>query len=124
MNCALPCAASTLVMAAVSVVFPWSTCPMVPTFTCGLLRSNFSLAMALLSSNVGLLRAGGGDALRLGDDGLGDVVRDLRIVPELHRVGGAALRLRAEVGRVAEHLRQRHLRRDGLHAGARVHALD
>src|SRR5919198_3726843 len=45
MNCALPCAASTLVMAAVSVVFPWSTCPIVPTFTCGLLRSNFSLAM-------------------------------------------------------------------------------
>ncbi len=45
MNDASPCAAATLVIAAVSVVFPWSTCPMVPTFTCGLLRSNFSLPM-------------------------------------------------------------------------------
>src|SRR6266850_201275 len=33
----------TLVMAAVKVVLPWSTCPIVPMFTCGLLRSNFSL---------------------------------------------------------------------------------
>jgi hypothetical protein len=27
------------------VVLPWSTWPMVPTFTCGLVRSNFALAM-------------------------------------------------------------------------------
>src|SRR5437868_12029465 len=32
----------TLVMAAVRVVLPWSMCPIVPIFTCGLLRSNFS----------------------------------------------------------------------------------
>ena len=32
-------------MAAVSVVFPWSMCPIVPTFTWGLVRSNFCLAM-------------------------------------------------------------------------------
>src|SRR5687768_17323387 len=32
-------------MAAVNDVFPWSTCPIVPTFTWGLLRSNFSLDM-------------------------------------------------------------------------------
>ena len=38
--------ASTLVIAAVSVVLPWSTWPIVPTFTCGFLRSNFSLAIA------------------------------------------------------------------------------
>src|SRR3989442_7510874 len=36
---------STFVIAAVKVVFPWSTCPMVPTFTCGFVRSNFALAM-------------------------------------------------------------------------------
>ena len=36
----------TLVMAAVSVVFPWSMCPIVPTFTWGFVRSNFFLAMA------------------------------------------------------------------------------
>ena len=37
----------TFVIAAVNVVFPWSTCPIVPTFTCGFVRSNFALAMAL-----------------------------------------------------------------------------
>jgi len=32
--------AQTRVSAAVSVVLPWSTWPMVPTLMCGLLRSN------------------------------------------------------------------------------------
>jgi len=36
------------VRADVSVVFPWSMCPIVPTFTCGLVRSNFSLPITLL----------------------------------------------------------------------------
>src|SRR5688572_17159447 len=31
--------------AAVSVVLPWSMCPMVPTFTCGFFRSNTPFAM-------------------------------------------------------------------------------
>src|SRR5512134_1938648 len=44
-----PCfSAITFVNAAVSVVLPWSTCPIVPTFTCGLLRSNFALAILAL----------------------------------------------------------------------------
>jgi hypothetical protein len=38
----------TFVMAAVSVVFPWSICPIVPTLTCGFERSNFFLAMLSL----------------------------------------------------------------------------
>jgi hypothetical protein len=37
--------ASTLVIAAVSVVFPWSMWPIVPTFRCGFVRSNFCFAM-------------------------------------------------------------------------------
>jgi hypothetical protein len=37
--------ASTFVMAAVKVVLPWSTWPIVPTFTCGLVLSNFAFAM-------------------------------------------------------------------------------
>src|SRR5215217_3749459 len=45
MNFAQPFSDATLVSAAVSVVLPWSMWPMVPTFTCGLERSNFSLAM-------------------------------------------------------------------------------
>src|ERR1700758_3831653 len=45
------CLASVLVIAAVSVVFPWSMCPIVPMLTCGLLRSNFSFAIySLLAS--------------------------------------------------------------------------
>src|SRR5260221_11918257 len=42
---AWPSLASTLVIAAVKVVLPWSMCPIVPTFTCGLLRTNFCFAM-------------------------------------------------------------------------------
>jgi hypothetical protein len=40
----------TLVMAAVRVVLPWSMCPIVPTLTCGLLRSNLALAMVAPTS--------------------------------------------------------------------------
>src|SRR5437588_2361739 len=37
-----------LVMAAVRLVLPWSIWPIVPMLTCGLVRSNFFLAMMLL----------------------------------------------------------------------------
>src|SRR5215510_9035998 len=40
-----PLSAETFVIAAVSVVLPWSTWPIVPTLEWGLLRLNFSLAM-------------------------------------------------------------------------------
>src|SRR6478672_3094653 len=40
--------ASTLVMAAVRVVLPWSTWPIVPTFTWGFDLSNFALAIKML----------------------------------------------------------------------------
>src|SRR5437870_13584576 len=43
-----PLSADTLVSAAVKVVLPWSTWPMVPTFTCGFFRSNFAFAMVVL----------------------------------------------------------------------------
>jgi hypothetical protein len=35
------------VIAAVSDVFPWSTCPIVPMLQCGFVRANFSLAIEL-----------------------------------------------------------------------------
>src|SRR5688572_3198030 len=47
-NSAPPFSDRVLVIAAVSVVLPWSMCPMVPTFTCGLLRSNFFFATSSL----------------------------------------------------------------------------
>src|ERR687887_517460 len=46
----MPRVARVLVMAAVSVVLPWSTCPIVPTFTWGLVRSNTLLAIYFLQS--------------------------------------------------------------------------
>src|SRR5258708_25159383 len=63
MNLAQPLSDETFVRAAVKVVLPWSMWPMVPTLTCGLLRSNFSLAM---SSNLAL-RYGADDQNRTGD---------------------------------------------------------
>src|SRR5215213_809130 len=47
-----PLSADTLVSAAVKVVLPWSTWPMVPTFTCGLVRSNFAFAICPLPGLV------------------------------------------------------------------------
>jgi hypothetical protein len=44
-----PLSADTFVRAAVNVVFPWSTCPIVPTFTWGFVRSNLALAMVQCS---------------------------------------------------------------------------
>src|SRR2546425_8305313 len=43
---ACPFSASTLVMAAVSVVLPWSMWPIVPMLTCGLFLSNFFFAIS------------------------------------------------------------------------------
>src|SRR5512143_616884 len=43
--CACPVIASTFVIAAVNVVFPWSTCPIVPTLQCGFVLSNFAFAI-------------------------------------------------------------------------------
>src|SRR4051812_45200558 len=62
--------ASTLVIAAVRVVLPWSTWPMVPMLRWGLVRLNWLLAMAVLSRGGSLgarwvqdhaPRRGGGD---------------------------------------------------------------
>src|SRR5579863_2349235 len=41
----MPRSARTFVMAAVSVVFPWSTCPIVPMLRCGLSRTYACLIM-------------------------------------------------------------------------------
>src|SRR5205807_9139618 len=49
------CFCNTLVMAAVRVVLPWSMCPIVPTFTCGFVRSNFFLAISF-QSRLGITR--------------------------------------------------------------------
>src|SRR5208283_182757 len=95
-------------MAAVSVVFPWSTCPMVPTFTCGFVLSNFSLLM-WLSPPVSV-------PAHPSDNLVGDRLGDLSVVAELHGVGRTPLGPRAQVGGIAKHGGQRHLRVDDLDA--------
>src|SRR3954465_15035519 len=121
----------TLVIAAVSVVLPWSMCPMVPMLTCGLVPSNLALATGFLSPwlrrwcvlwgglwGVGLL------ARRLGDDLLGHVGRDLGVAVEDHRVAGPTLGAAAQIAHVAEHLRERDQGPDDAGAGALLHRLD
>src|SRR5712691_4220020 len=48
-NVAPPDSANTLVIAAVSVVLPWSICPIVPMLQCGFVRANLALPIAAAS---------------------------------------------------------------------------
>src|SRR5690349_18508535 len=86
-NWASPLSARTLVIAAVRVVLPWSTCPIVPTFTCGLVRSNFAFAIALCSFPSGAWLAD-----RLLHERGGDVLGNFFVVRELHAVARPSLR--------------------------------
>src|SRR5215510_7810807 len=110
-----------LVMAAVRLVLPWSMWPIVPMFTCGLVRSNFFLAIsALLSlSPTGLLADPG-----LGDELLGQVARDLGVMRKLHRIARPALGHRPQVRGVAEHLGERDEGAHDLGRATRIHPLD
>src|SRR6266581_107602 len=99
---------------------------MVPTFTCGLSRSNFSFATGSRSFQKALRPASrrtsetysslGTCSHRLTgavlDDSLREAVRDFLVAVELHAVLRAPLGVRAQVGRVAEHLGERDA---GLH---------
>src|SRR3954454_18083289 len=87
----VPFSDSTFVIAAVRVVFPWSMCPIVPTLRCGFVRSNFCFA---ISPPVLLF------TVRRDDLG-GDRLRHFLVTIELHRERRPALRVRAEVRRVA-----------------------
>src|SRR6478609_7387516 len=113
---ASPLRARYLVIAAVRLVLPWSMWPIVPILTCGLVRSNFFLA----------IWAAPGFLLDLGllDEFRGQVARDLGVVTELHRGGRATLRHAAQVGDVPEHLGERDERPDDLRRAARLHPLD
>src|SRR5882724_6666576 len=85
-------------------------CPIVPTFTCGFVRSYF--AFAIVSPPAGGL-AGPGTRRRLagdlGHDLFGDRGRDFLVSRELHRVGRAP---------------QRHAGANDLRAAARFHRDD
>src|SRR4051794_19061319 len=70
---------STLVIAAVKVVLPWSMCPMVPMLTCGLVRSNFAFATVVLLWDLRTPFRGA----------FGLVGRCFSLVPVGHVLGGA-----------------------------------
>src|SRR5947209_15132311 len=109
-------------------------CPIVPMLTCGLLRSNFSLAIALSApqlerslepcGNPQPARLPHGPAGRFGDHFLGNRYGRFLVMREMHRETGAALSAAAEVRGVTEHFRQRHLRTDNLGARSGFVSLD
>src|SRR6476469_8077409 len=101
---ASPLRARYLVIAAVRLVLPWSMWPIVPILTCGLVRSNFFLA----------IWAAPGCLLDLGllDEFRGQVARHLGVVAEFHRGRRPALRHAAQVGDIPEHVGERHARAD------------
>src|SRR6476620_6894013 len=120
---------STVAIAAVRVVLPWSTWPIVPTLTCGLVRSNLPFAILLILQKndvclLSLLVAGPArctgpvpafllaylDLLGLrADDRFGHILRRFSVVLEFHGVSRTTLGGRTQRGRVAEHLGQRNL---------------
>src|SRR5437773_4848352 len=109
-NSASPFFAWILVIAAVNVVFPWSTCPIVPTFTWCFVRSNLALAMTL--------------TFHFRHDFFCLCLWYFLIMTELHAVDRPALAHRPQRRRVAEHLRQGHARRDDVGVGALGHPAD
>src|SRR5438045_1231161 len=100
--------ASTLEIAAVKVVLPWSMCPIVPTLACGFVRSNFCLAMSLLLYKTARL----GTRACLLADLICQIAWQHFVIAEFHAVGRAALRHRAQLVYVAEHLGERHFGAD------------
>src|SRR5438552_18971337 len=113
---ASPFNARYFVIAAVRLVLPWSMWPIVPMLTCGLVRSNFFLAMVAapwLLLDLGLL-----------DEFRGQVDRHLGVMTELHRGRGPTLRHAAQVGHVSEHLGKRDEGPDHLGGASRLLPLD
>src|SRR5512136_1915940 len=120
-------------MAAVSVVLPWSMCPIVPMLTWGFVLVNFSFAIAhlllafsvlwTLSDRLCLI-PGGPASLDPGDDVLLDLGRRLVVLEELQAEDAPPLGQRPEDRRIAEHLRERDQGPDGPGAGPHLHGLD
>src|SRR5438067_7609875 len=109
---ARPLSASTFVMAAVRVVLPWSMWPMVPMFTCGLVRSKRFLDISLFSSHAR-------------NDLARQALWHFPVRVQLHgRVGRAPLRSGPQLRRVAEQLRERDAHPDRAHGRPLVDPFD
>src|SRR6266851_4837983 len=105
-------------------------------FTCGLLRSNFSFAIALSAPQSKSFRfrcyraltakplLPGHLAGRPLDYFLGDRSRRFGVMRKMHGERGAPLRAAAQVRGVTEHLRERHFHADDVAARAVFRALN
>src|SRR4029077_14978653 len=99
---ACPDFARTVVIAAVRVVLPWSTWPMVPMLTCGLLRSNFAFATAGPPQDLMMRRAT--SVLSSGRQGVGGWIwTGLAVEPGPVSAGLAPRRPRLCRGRTGTH---------------------
>src|SRR5277367_4759998 len=102
---------------------------MVPMFTCGLLRSNFSLAIAsrssvqILATAKSLLLKSSKQPLPhvpafvLFDDFLRQRIGHFRVVRKVHGEVRATLRAAAQIRGVTKHLRKRNFRANHVYAG-------
>src|SRR5450756_995120 len=116
---------------------------MVPMLTCGLVRSNFALPTMDPPQDLSVLRpATIPDAATLGswcdlnadstaslatnllDDLFRDVLGNLGVGVELHRVVGTTLSLGPQVANVSEHLGQWHHRANHFGAADVLHGVD
>src|SRR6266852_5613762 len=91
-------------------------------FTCGLLRSNFSFAIASSAPQSKSFKTKTNPVLLFApvflDNLFGERRGQFRVVREMHCESRAALGAAAQIRGVAEHLRQRHFHAD--HVAARA----
>src|SRR5436190_5146618 len=102
-------------------------CPIVPMFTCGLLRSNFSLAIwssAPQSKSCKIVLLKLLSAAGFLYNFFREIVGKLRVMREMHGECGASLRAAAQIRGVAEHLRERHLHANHVAPGAVFRSLN
>src|ERR1700676_4141442 len=95
---------------------------MVPMFTCGLLRSNFSFAICSSAPQIKVVLAATANpeflvqlpasalALVLVDNFLSNRIRRFGVMRKVHGEIRTALRAAAQIRRITEHLRERHFR--------------
>src|ERR1700712_3981733 len=96
-------------------------CPIVPIFTCGLLRSNFSFAISLLSPENYLPR---NFALGLAHNLFRNASWHFFILAEVHGERAASLCSGTKLGRVTEHFGERNHRLNNLRAAHDFSALE
>src|SRR3989338_6547033 len=88
-------------MALVKVVLPWSMWPMVPTFTCGFVRTKVSFAICYLLLRFSCFKSCGLYNL------FGYIFRDLLVKGGFHGIGCPTLSKASDDSSVSEHLSQR-----------------